>query len=267
MVEGRYSVIRLVPDPARREALNIGIIAWTEREVRVSVDDAAISRAVRDNPHIERDSLHQLEPMLLDRIGSGEKRSANLHTLLGDQTGFPLEIADPRMMNVDAGVDVAVDRLLTRLVRPRRRSSGGSPSPKEQISREIRPLIVNRAVERDRSVAGKVSGTPRVVDFFVNHGMNLALDVVRLAVTRADEVRFRADAEAFKAYDVLSGSEVSNFVAFCTFSQETPLSSANQNARKVLQAAGAEVVTDIHQAAQLLGADPSLLRSTESRRP
>jgi hypothetical protein len=42
VIPARYSLIRYVPDTARGEQLNIGILAWTERHLAVELDQNAL---------------------------------------------------------------------------------------------------------------------------------------------------------------------------------------------------------------------------------
>ena len=52
MTEGHYAVIKYIADPGRSEALNIGILVWTNHTVRLSIDERAITRVVRENPQL-----------------------------------------------------------------------------------------------------------------------------------------------------------------------------------------------------------------------
>ncbi len=48
MIPARYSLIRYVPDAARDEELNVGIVAWTERHLALEVDQRAVERVLRE---------------------------------------------------------------------------------------------------------------------------------------------------------------------------------------------------------------------------
>lgn len=259
MTEANYSVVRYVPDPARSEALNIGILAWTSNVVRLSIDDQAVARVVRENPHLERDALFYVEALLSEHLGGSGPVPAKVHSLLSDQTGFPVLLTEPRATHLRAGdLPETVERLLSRIVRPRRRSGGGGGNPADVLARQLRPLLDRRVVRRNYSISGSVSGIPRTVDFFANGGANIALDVVRLGVSQAEEIRKRSDAEAFKVWDVLSGGLVATFVAFCSFSQDDGLVETNANAKAAIQAAGAEIVTVVDEAVTALDVEETL---------
>jgi hypothetical protein len=71
---------------------------------------------------------------------------------------------------------------------------------------------------------------------------------VRLAIKKAEDIQGRADAEAFKVYDIRRGNEV-RFVVYCDFSPDSAPEPANEAARKVIESTGAVVVTDAEAAA------------------
>ncbi|HET8565693.1 MAG TPA: DUF3037 domain-containing protein [Solirubrobacterales bacterium] len=263
MSEAHYSVIRYIPDPARGERLNIGILLWEEEaaDFRLSLDEEAIKRVIRENPRLEQDSLLYVEPMLREQLASAVAPvTARIKTMLEKQSGFPLELADPLFTAIPTGeeletgqdgLDVTLDRLVKRIVHPKRRGHGGHPSPKELVASKLRPLINSEAVSRAYQVRAK-SGVPRQVDFFANSGANVALDVVQLAITKADEIRQRADAEAMKVIDLLGGSEVNDYFVYCQFADDRQLADVYGEARTVIEAQGARVLDDPDKAAEAL---------------
>lgn len=115
----------------------------------------------------------------------------------------------------------------------------------EMVERELQPLVSSGRVTRGHSFPRSTSGIPRAVDFFANSGANVAADVVKLALKRADEIRRRSDAEALKVWDIRTSNEGLRFMVFCDFSSEPELAEPNENARQVLATVGAEVVTDM----------------------
>lgn len=72
MTPALYAVIRYIPDPARNEALNVGIVAWSEASCRLRIDDEAVARVVRENPHLEREALLYLEASLRDQLSTDD---------------------------------------------------------------------------------------------------------------------------------------------------------------------------------------------------
>jgi Fe-S oxidoreductase len=99
-------------------------------------------------------------------------------------------------------------------------------------------------VERHRFFQASRSGVSRVADFYANSNVNTALDVVRLAVKKADEIRHRADAEAYKVHDVLEKNAV-RYAVYCVFSDDRALKETNESVVQILGSAGASVITDI----------------------
>jgi membrane protease YdiL (CAAX protease family) len=70
MREGHYVVIRVVPDLARNEALNVGIILWDPTGFRLGFDGEAISRVIRENPQLE--PIGWLSAVLLNPVFGGQ---------------------------------------------------------------------------------------------------------------------------------------------------------------------------------------------------
>ena len=254
MSEARYSVIRYMPDPGRGENLNIGILLWeeTSAEYRLRFDQRAIDRVVRENPHLERDSLLYIEPMLSEQLSSAvAPATGRIKIILDEQGGFPLNLSEPRFTSVDEdeeGMDTTVERLIKRVVRPRRRFAPAQ-RPIDEMARRLKPLLDDQAISRDYVFGGTKTGVHRSADFFANSGANVALDVVRLALKKADEIRLRADAEANKVFDVLEGeSPVRDYVVYCQLNSAREFAGINQDARAIIEDRGARVLTDLGDA-------------------
>jgi Protein of unknown function (DUF3037) len=258
MSEAQYSVIRYIPDPGRGERLNVGILVWGDDAYRLRLDDRAIERVVRENPLLERDALLYVAPMLTDALeATGGPASAAVEELLAAQKGFPIDLSEPRLTAVADGsgeaLEATLQALTERVVRPRRRAGGGS-SPIDQVERKLAPLVKQGAVSRNHFFAATRTGVTRTVDFFANANVNTALDVVQLELKRADEIRHRADAEAFKVFDLKDRNDV-RFVVYCVFSDERGLRETNQNARQIIESIGAQVVTGLDEAANAIRGD------------
>ena len=176
------------------------------------MDDDAIARVIRENPALATDALASLEESLADGLETTTGARGvvtGAREFLSAQHGYPVVWTEPRATVVDdvtsQSLDATVDRLLARIVRPKRRSGGPRrPNPTETIEKTVQSLIAKRVVTRKHYFEKSLSGIPRGVDFFVNSTANLALDVVNLSVQSADEILKRADAEAFKVQDVTS---------------------------------------------------------------
>jgi hypothetical protein len=239
--------------------LNIGILLWEAEsaEYRLNLDQKAIDRVIRENPRLERDSLLYVEPMLSEQLASAvTPATTRIQSILGKTTGFPLDLSEPRHTTItddEDGLDQTLERLVKRVVRPKRRGGPRAARPLEVMERRLAGLIQQEAVSRNYFFGGTKSGVRRSADFFANSGANVALDVVHLAITKADDIRMRADAEANKVYDVLEGnSGVNGYVVYCEFGEDRELAETNDDARKVLEAQGAKVVSDPDDAAKVL---------------
>lgn len=258
MSKARYSVIRYVPDPGRGESLNIGILLWEEEsaEYRLRVDQEAIDRVIRENPRLERDSLRYVEPMLREKLSSAvAPATSRIKGILDAVGGFPLDLSEARFTTVgpdEDGLDKTLDRLVDRVVHPKRRRGGG-PNPLQAMDRQLASLIQEERVSRNHFFDQTKSGVRRSADFFANSGANVALDVVRLALQKADNIKLRADAEAFQVYDVLEASqEINQYLVYCDFGEEPELAETNEAAKQVIEAQGAKVVSDTEEAAKVI---------------
>lgn len=256
MSDAQYSVIRYIPDPGRGERLNIGILLWEDQsgEYRLELDEKAIERVIRENPRLERDSLLYIEPMLTERLASAVVPvPARIKALLDGQKGFPLDISEARFTTIaedENGLDQTLERLVKRVVRPRRRGGGGK-SPVIEMHDRLKPLIRNQRVSRAYPVTAK-SGVERKIDFFANSGSNVALDVLQLAITKADDIRDRADAKGMKVIDLLDGTSVKDYIVYCHFSDDRQLADVYGEARTVMEAQGARVIDNPDDAAKAL---------------
>ncbi len=258
MRRAEYVVIRYIADPGRNEPLNVGIVVWDDRGYRLRVDREAVARVIRDHPHLERDALLYLEPALHQQLPKDASFSArSMDEWLDQQKGFPVLFSDARLTTVDPlqpdGLDQALDRLIDRVVRPRRRTGGYTGSPYRDFARRLRPLIYRRLIYQDYVLQSQRTGLPWAVDFFANSGKNLVLDTLALATHKADQIRQRAAAEAFKLDDIgIGGSVVPRCYVFCSFLPDEELSEANDGARRILEAVGATVVTDLDETVKLV---------------
>lgn len=250
MTEANYSVIRYMPDPGRGESLNVGVLLWDDGDFRLRVDGKAIDRVVTENPALDRDALLYVEPLLRDRV-----ESHGVAAILSDQRSFPIELTEPRFTALDEdGLEQTLDRLTQRIVTPRRRRGGQRKSDfAGLLERRLRPFLAKGLVSRSYAFRASRTGVPRHADFYANSGRNVALDVLRLAITTGDEIRRRADAEAFKVQDVLGADDtVRNYVVLCELLSDATLREAYANARKVIELQGASVVTNVDEAQDVL---------------
>lgn len=249
-----YAVIRYVADPGRNEARNVGLIIWDEHDCRLYIDDLAVERVVRENTFLERDALLYLEPFLRDELSvTSPFNRERFLTLLNNQRWFPVILTEPRYTTLQedqpGALEATLERLLKRVVRPGQRGGGSGFNPVRALAKRLRPLIQQQVLEPNHFFTASLTGLPRKVDFYANHGANTALDTLRLAIKDAGDIRTRVDAEAFKIEDICSKNNV-NFIVYCAFSNEQALADANESARHVMTSVGATVVTNLDDAAR-----------------
>src|SRR4051812_23339563 len=125
MKPAHYSVIRYIADPGRNEALNVGILLWAEGGHRLRIDDAAVARVIRENPRLNRNALDGLRATLERELLPTPFTEEGLLRLLESHPGFPVSLTEARYTtvaeNLGAGLDDTLERLIERIVRPKRR--------------------------------------------------------------------------------------------------------------------------------------------------
>ncbi len=256
MSAGNYVVIRFTPDPGRSEALNVGIALWRQNDFRVAFDDDATARVIRENPQLASDALRPLAAHVRAQLGEVQRaEGATFDHAVPTLLQFPLSVSDIRFAEVDEsapyGLDAAVDRLVARIVHPRRRRGGGRDVVKE-LAEELKVLLRNQAVGSNYLFPRSRSGIERSADYFVNHGSNVALDALKLSLRRADQILQRADAEAFKIWDIKQENPGLEYYVFCDMAPDEEMAVVNDQARQILQSADAKVLMSIHDAREKL---------------
>ncbi|MBI3970637.1 MAG: DUF3037 domain-containing protein [Chloroflexi bacterium] len=245
MRPARYAVVRYVADPARNEPLNVGVVIWDDHEYCLRVDADASQRVVRENPFLARDAMLSLEAQLQDEVEHAVERAPGAHEgiarWIGRQSGYPVLLTEPRATTIlterGESIDDALDRLVSRLVVPRRRGGGGL-TPVSELAKQLRPLIREHQVYTDRPFRTTRTGVPRTVDFFVNSYINVGLDALQLAIASADDVILRADAEAHKIEDIRSKNPVEIW-AYCHVSPWDEMQPVYGQAFTIMSEAGA----------------------------
>jgi hypothetical protein len=258
MREASYALIRYNPDPGRNETLNIGILVWDQSGYRLRVDREAVNRVVRENPHLERDALLYVEPYLHKHLGSDKEfTEQTIIKFIERQSGFPILISEPRLTTVfdeqSHTLEDTLDRLVERMVHPKRRGFLPQPHPAKVLEKRLNYLIKQKSIFRNYFFELSRTGVPRVTDFYRNSGRNVALDALQLSLKKGDDIRLRADAEAFKVEDVLQANPNIQYVVYCEFSNDEAVAKANSNAKKVLESVGARVTRDLEEAVRELG--------------
>lgn len=253
MKPANYAVIRYIADPARNEPVNVGVVLWNEIGSRLKLDDQAIARVVRDNPHLSRDALLYLDDFLRRRLIADRSLtgSTDIGREIRQRSQFPVVVTEPLFTTVadetEDALDAELDSLLARVVRPPRRRGGPRPGTTSDLTKRWKPWLGTKLVQNHVFASSK-TGVPRTVTFFANSGANVALDVLSLAINKADEIQQRADAEAYKAEDILAKNDI-RFLVYCSLRRDEQYATVNEAAIRTLQTAGAEVTTTVEETA------------------
>jgi hypothetical protein len=261
MSSAHYSVIRYIADPARGEPYNIGVIVWNENGYAFDVDDAAIARITRDNPHLERDALMYVTSYIHQRLTQTVPPFTRdgLLRVVAEQSGFPIEFSDARYTmtgdKVPEPLVAETERLIARIVRPARRRGGPMGlRTTAALARELQPLIKQERIAKNFSVRAPRTGVHRTVDFYANSGANIALDVLNLSLARADDIRARADQEAFKVWDILDGELVNDYYVLGVVPSDRQLAEVTATAARVIRSTGGRFTANVDEAREILEA-------------
>ncbi len=259
MKPAQYAVVRYVADPARNEPINVGIVVWTELTSSFRLEPTALERVVRENPHLDKDSLLYLDPFLRQTFAPERPLDGpqTIERRLREQRLFPVVFSEPRFTTAADGsegaLEAALDRLLIRVVRPPKRRGGGRRlGAEDALAKRWKPWL-GREILRNHVFGASRSGNPRKVSFYANSGANVAVDVLRLAIQKGDEIVQRADAEAFKIEDITAAQQL-QFIVHCDLQPGDEYSAVNETALRSIASVGAVVATELDDVAERLEA-------------
>jgi hypothetical protein len=257
-----YALIKYVSDPARNEPRNVGIVLWDGETWELQIDRDAARRVATENPHLAPDAILVFEQALRYGLKQAEVRSRDdLTRILAQFNRLPVSITDLRVTTLDETIvdpsqrrAQAIEALLKRLVRPRRRG-GGSTTAEDILERLLKPWMRQGKVVRRYLIPQSRSGVPRSVDFFINGGRNVAIDALNLNLKRAREIVERADAEANKIRDVLEAGGGLRFIVFYVPNPSSEMHEVTEQAVKILRAADVEATADEQRIESLVAAE------------
>lgn len=252
-----YAVVQYVPDPVADERMNIGVIAFN--------DDRVYSRFIRDWQRVRSFGAKDAA-LLQDFARSVQSVTGQQRTLAALLEGEPftpdairmiarrwkssIRLTEPRASLLTAAE--LLEDIAGRFLRESKRRGGGPKSAAEILERRFRPLLDRKILAKDHPIEGSRTGIERRVDFFADSGANLALDTLRLVLTKPKEIIARADAEAFKIEDILGDSNAMRVIVYPELSLDERLSVVNDDAQRILKSVGATVETDLNAAAARL---------------
>ena len=247
MTGSRYSVVRYVPDPAREECINVGVVVTTDdggyvacrfvhnwsRAARFGGKDVAFLKDFAESLKTEI----QRQPSLLQP----ERFTGKLLAAFATDWCNSIQFSVPRA-SVAEDPSVLLGELAAQFL-VEEPSSEGHASPVHVLERRFRDLLRENRLVRRAPLTDARTGLPRPVDFFVNSGANIALDALQLALKRPREIENRADAEAHKIEGIKAGQPL-RMVVYCAISEDQSMVQPNDYARRSLEYVGAKVLTD-----------------------
>jgi hypothetical protein len=261
MSEAQYSIIRCVPDPARGELFNVGVIVWSDTNFRVAVDQVAARRAARQCPGLARDAFRSLQQYLESRLGRiatfGPDR---MRDFIDNQAGLPFALGEPLNTRLDRNqndpVADVLQKLMDRLVSPQASLDDALPAMQEipPLEARLAPLLRNGRIQKDYEIRGGRSGLNRHIDYFANSAANVGMDLLALDRGGDETLLSKTDAEAYKIVDVLNSQKVKGYYICCSFKSDSKHEGINEDLKGILESAGGKIITNIDDAASRMEA-------------
>ena len=225
-MEGQFSVIRYIPDPARNEPVNVGVVLKFGEEVEVKTHRDAVRRAITSDPQADESALGRIdgflermtqEPQLLIDRHSGQPRDVPpedgdfLHALSQQSTG-KLLFAEPQYIEISSGRKEELERhlsaLVDRLARPLRQRARFAPvqnPPRLEMQRALQQWIRIGVVKMNETLEGR-SGIPRRANFYFENGRNYLVNHIVLEQKRESQLFSKAQSDAFEIEDIRRGA-------------------------------------------------------------
>lgn len=218
-MNGSYGVIRFIPDIARNEPINIGIVAWAGDDLVVSVPEHAVKRVIAVHPTYPPYGLEGLETHIRRQVQSVQQDVRANPLLAVDHftrlIGLPLVLSPPMFLFIEeAGPSVRdqlqehVRQLIDRLVRTPHHPRKTAESAKTRLAAYLKPMVDREWLIPDYELVGGKSSRTRKIAFFANHGSNVPLDVFEARSNLSREgLLDRADYYVAKIQDVIAASD------------------------------------------------------------
>lgn len=265
MKPARYSLIRYIPDLARDEPINVGIVAWTETEVFVQVSSDALERVVHHAPHFASDAFQGYEDYLRAEVlrewpSCRHDLATSAEAHLRKCVRLPAVVTSSRFVGIEEGratdeaLGLACAELVHRLVRPSRKSSSHrSIGLVDSMKRELARLIDQKKIHAEYGFDNTRSGLRQTVDFYANSGTNVALDVLAIRSDAAiDSIMMRSSAEAAKIIDIRDKSQVSEFLVYAPIDQRPNLAPHVDIVRRALSISECRILESKDEALEVM---------------
>ena len=254
MTAGQYRLVRFVPDPARDEPVNIGIVMTGVGAPLVAFPDEALERASRWCRALDLDAFVDLRLQLVDWLRRDILLAEDTgrwldRDFLGESFG-PITLSAPRWVDLDqneAGAAVRLFEYLTeRLVRPPKPVVyGGGAGPGEKLAREVLVPAIKSVLPNamfGHRLIGR-SGREFVADVFCE--LPTPMLISAMVLSSSPQAIHAMEAKAFEMYDVGRSLSKASMTAFCKFPPVDP-KHVKEEAYKIFESIDVRVVTPDH---------------------
>lgn len=259
MMQASYKLVKYIPDLARQEPLNIGILAWCQGQSVLVFDAHAFHRITTANGDLADDALKFITDAIVEeyndaRLRDGQDIDAFVREALS--TPFlvteerPFGIADAPVSGVKATLANETERLMERLVKPqRRRSKQPSKGPKATLVSEYRRFLQPDQLQQSFEITATKTGHRRKVDLFINHHVDAVVDVLDIRSDATyDTAEIATDAMRSKSEDILDGNAANVVIVHLAVDMRHQLGDFVPLARTLLRGVqGVRLTTSINE--------------------
>lgn len=116
MIPATYSIVRCVPDPARGERFNIGVILWAPARPKVVIDYDCAKAAIARNPRLAADTLRSMQDILQAKADRAHAAENGKERFIRNQSGFPILVGDAMFIQINDETEVTITATMNRLV-------------------------------------------------------------------------------------------------------------------------------------------------------
>lgn len=234
MISSQFSVVKFVPDAARDEPINIGIVAWYLGTYVLRLDPRSFPRVLSNAPNLEKDAFEFSEDLLRMRVDEAFRMiSADLSEALHKSLEGPFRLSQPGELLLQETSESSlryvleneVDQLIERLVKPPKRSGRDySKGARALLRAAYLEEFPTGSFQQEHDIRATRSGVHRTVDFYMNSDTHAAIDVIELNRNAKEEaVTKAADAMRAKCDDILSVYGANLFIAHLPLDQKPEL--------------------------------------------
>jgi hypothetical protein len=258
VISSQFSIVKFVPDAARDEPVNIGIVAWHLGTYVLKLDPRSFPRVLSNAPDLEKDAFDFSEDLLRMRIDEAFRMvSTDLSVALHQSLEGPFRLSQPGELLLQDPSESAlryvleneVDQLIDRLVKPPKRSGRDySKGARALLRAAYLAELPAGSFQQEHDISATRSGVRRTVDFYMNSDTNAAIDVIELNRNAKEEaVTKAADAMRAKCDDILSVYGANLFIAHLPLDQKPDLAGYHDLFLKLLKRDKVQLVTTLDE--------------------